>query len=113
MTALLAEAGLEIAGQGETWQDAERLARDADVIVVDLWMPELDLAALERVRAHAPEATLAVVTALDAATAAEHVAGVSVDLLLSKSALPAATAAAIAAHAHGRRRSATPDAGLR
>lgn len=99
MTALLAEAGLEVAGQGETWDDAERLAPGADVVVVDLWMPQLDVAALARVRACSPRATLAVVTALTRAAAAEHVAAVAVDLLLSKLAPPAETAAAIVAHA--------------
>lgn len=110
MTALLAEAGLDVVGQGETWDDAERLAPGADVVVVDLWMPDLDIPALGRVRACAPGATLAVVTALVRGAAAEHVASVPVDLLLSKSAPPAETAAAIAAHA--RRRSAPADAGL-
>jgi len=101
MIALLGEAGLDIAGQGETWEDAERLAPGADVVVVDLWMPELDIAALGRIRASAPRATLVVLTALAAGLAAEHVAPVTVDLLLSKSAPPAETAAAIAAHARG------------
>ena len=110
MIALLTEAGLEVAGQGETWEDAERLAPGADVVVVDLWMPELDIPALGRVRACAPGASLVVVTALAAGAAAEHVAPVTIDLLLSKSAPPVETAAAIAAHA--RARSAPADAEL-
>jgi DNA-binding NarL/FixJ family response regulator len=97
LSALLDEAGLDVAGAGATWADAERLAPDADVVVVDLWMPEFDRAALDRVRAAAPRSTLVVVTALGLDEARARIAGAGVDLLLSKSAPPAQTAAAIAA----------------
>jgi DNA-binding NarL/FixJ family response regulator len=102
MSALLAEVGLHVAATGETWEDAERLAPEADVVVVDLWMPDLDVGALARVRNGAPAATLAVVTALATEDAARHVAAVAVDLLLHKSAPPAETAQAIACHALAR-----------
>lgn len=102
MRTLLEEAGLTIVGEGASWQDAERMAAGADVIVVDLWMPAFDLGALENVRALAPDATLAVITALALDHAAEKVASVEVDLLLSKSAPPEQVANAIAAFARDR-----------
>lgn len=99
MSALLREAGIDITGVGESWRDAERLAPGSDVIVVDLWMPEFEPAALARIRAASPSATLAVVTALDLGEAAEQCAAVAVDLLLSKSAPPAEVAGRIARQA--------------
>jgi DNA-binding NarL/FixJ family response regulator len=99
MSALLRESGIGIHDLGESWRDAERLAGGCDVIVLDLWMPEFEPDALARIRASAPAATLAVVTALDLADAAEKTSGVRVDLLLSKSAPPTEVAEQIAAHA--------------
>ena len=99
MSALLREAGVVIDAVGESWRDAERLASGCDVVVLDLWMPEFEPEALLRVRETAPRATLAVVTALDLDDAAERVSGVSVDLLLSKSAPPTEVAEQIARHA--------------
>jgi DNA-binding NarL/FixJ family response regulator len=98
MSVMLAEAGLDVVGEGETWADAERLAPGADVLVVDLWMPEIDIAALARVRAAAPTATLAVITALPIDDAARRIGDVAVDLLLGKAAPPTEVAAAIAEH---------------
>lgn len=102
MAALLEEAGLAVVGRGETWRDAERLAPGADAIVVDLWMPELELDALARVRSGSPRATLAVVTALGLAEARARVAGCGVDLVLAKTDPPAQVAGAIAEHVRGR-----------
>jgi DNA-binding NarL/FixJ family response regulator len=102
MTALLREAGLTVIGEGETWQDAERLAPTSHVVVLDLWMPSLDIGALQRVRAAAPDALLVVITALGPEDAAEKCEGVELDLLLSKSHAPDLVAAAIAGHAHER-----------
>lgn len=102
MTALLEEAGLDVVGDGATWEEAERLAPGKDVVVVDLWMPELDMAALARVRASVPDATLAVVTALSLEDAARHVADIGVDLLLAKFAPPTEVAGAIVAHYRSR-----------
>jgi DNA-binding NarL/FixJ family response regulator len=99
MSALLREAGIEVTGVGESWNDAERLAPGCDVVVVDLWMPELEIETLGRIRLAAPRATLAVITALDLDDAAARVAPVPIDLLLSKSAPPAEVAEQIAAHA--------------
>lgn len=102
MSALLREVGLDVRGQGASWAEAERLAPGVDVIVVDLWMPDFDHPALARIRVLSPRATLTVVTALALDAAAEKIAGVHVDLLLSKSAPPMEVAAAIAAHARRR-----------
>ena len=101
MSALLSDAGLQVVGEGDTWEEAERLAPGVDVILVDLWMPEIDIDALARVRASAPEATLAVVTALGMPEATVLVARVDVDILLPKSSPPADIAAAVAEHARG------------
>jgi DNA-binding NarL/FixJ family response regulator len=101
MSALLGEAGLDVVGEADTWAEAERLAPGVDAILIDLWMPEIDIDALARVREIAPDATLAVVTALGVAEATERIARVDVDMLLPKSAPPAEIAAAIAAHARG------------
>jgi DNA-binding NarL/FixJ family response regulator len=102
MSALLGEAGLRVVGDGATWAEAERLAPGCDAVVVDLWMPEIDVAALVRVRAAAPDATLAVVTALALDDAAARIADAGVDLLLAKSTPPTEVAGAIAAHCRGR-----------
>jgi DNA-binding NarL/FixJ family response regulator len=99
MAALLGEAGLDVIGEAATWAEAERLAPGVDAILVDLWMPDVDIDALARVRECAPHATLAVVTALGLAEATERVATVAIDLLLPKTAPPADIAAAIARHA--------------
>ncbi len=108
MSALLEEAGLTVTGRGETWEDAERLAPGADAIVVDLWMPELELETLARIRAASPDATLAVVSALDPEEARQKVDGLGVDLVLAKTAPPSDVAAAIAAHARGDRAPEAP-----
>ena len=98
MSELLTDAGLVVAELGETWADAERLAQHADAVVVDLWMPQFDAAALARVREVARDATLAVVTALPLSRAREQIGAIPVDLLLAKSAPPAEVAATIARH---------------
>ena len=102
LSALLEEAGLTVVARGETWEEAERLAPQARAIVVDLWMPQLDLEALGRIREASPAATLAVVTALDVDEARERVAGRGVDLVLTKTAPPSTIARAIAEHARAR-----------
>jgi DNA-binding NarL/FixJ family response regulator len=101
MTAMLSDAGLNVVGQAATWEETERLAPGVDAILVDLWMPEFDLEALARVRASAPDATLAVVTALSLTDAAGRIASVEVDLLLGKTSPPAQIAAAVAERARG------------
>src|SRR3954465_6615334 len=101
MTAMLSDAGLNVIGEAATWEETERLAPGVDAIIVDLWMPEFDLDALARVRASAPDATLAVVTALSGTDATARIATVAVDLLLGKSSPPAQIAAAVAERTRG------------
>jgi DNA-binding NarL/FixJ family response regulator len=101
MTAMLSDAGLNVVGEAATWEETESLAPGIDAILVDLWMPEFDLEALARVRAAAPDATLAVVTALSLTDAAARIATVEVDLLLGKSSPPTQIAAAVAELALG------------
>ena len=101
MSAMLSDAGLNVVGEAATWEETERLVPGVDAILVDLWMPEFDLEALARVRAAAPDATLAVVTALSLTDATARIATVEVDLLLGKSSPPADIAAAIAERALG------------
>ncbi len=96
LTALLQEAGLDVVAEADSWEATERLSPGIDAIVVDLWMPELDVAALARVRAASPHSALAVVTALRVADAAHHVEDVDVDLLLAKTEPPLQIAAKIA-----------------
>ena len=107
MSAVLREHGIEVTHQGATWADAEALSVTVpDIIVVDLWMPTFDEDALALVRKHSPDATLAVVTALDADDAATQVAEFGVDLVLCKSRPPEEICSAIAAHARGAEASA-------
>ena len=102
MTALLEEAGLRVVGDCGTWAEAERLAPGIDAVVVDLWMPEIDIDALHRIRAACPSATIAVVTALGLEDAAARIGDVGIDLLLAKFAPPVEVAGAIAAHCRAR-----------
>lgn len=108
MSAMLEDAGLSVVGQGTTWEEAEALAPGVDAVVVDLWMPQLDIDALARVRATAPGATLAVITALDVDEARNKVAGHGVDLVLGKTEPPMDVARAVAEHASRRRDAAQP-----
>ena len=102
MSAVLREQGVEVTHQGATWADAEALSVTVpNIIVVDLWMPTFDEEALFLVRQHSPEATLAVVTALDIKLASDQVAACNVDLVLSKTRPPDELAGVIADHARG------------
>jgi CheY-like chemotaxis protein len=101
MSALLTDAGLRVVAEAGTWPDAERLAPGVDAILVDLWMPEIDIDALARVRVAAPDSTLAVVTALGLDQARTLIAPVAVDILLAKTSPPTQIATAIAQHALG------------
>jgi DNA-binding NarL/FixJ family response regulator len=106
LATLLRDEGLEVVAEGATWTEAEQLAAGVDAVVVDLWMPELDVEALARVRACAPDATLAVVTALGVEEARQRVAGVDVDMVLPKATPPRDIASAIASCARDRRAAA-------
>jgi DNA-binding NarL/FixJ family response regulator len=102
LSALLADAGVDVVARGETWVEALELAPGIDIVIVDLWMPELDLDALRAVRAAAPAATLAVVTALDLDEARRRIGDIPADLILSKIAPPAGMVEEIVGYARGR-----------
>lgn len=110
LSALLADAGAEVVARGETWEEAVTLAPGMDIVILDLWMPEFDVDALARVRATAPEATVAVVTALDLDEARLRIGDIPIDLLLSKIAPPAGMVQAIVEHATARRAGGRADA---
>jgi len=103
LSALLEDAGVEVVARGETWAEAVELAPGIDAVVVDLWMPELELDALATIREITRGSTLAVVTALDLDEARNRIGDIDVDLLLSKIAPPGDVAAAIRDNALARR----------
>jgi DNA-binding NarL/FixJ family response regulator len=81
------DGGFAVAGSAGTWDEAESLALELlpEAILLDLWLPVFDAAAIARVRAAAPSAVLAVVSSLSAAEVTELVAGIEgIDLVLSK-----------------------------
>jgi DNA-binding NarL/FixJ family response regulator len=66
LTGLLAQNGFDVVGEGESGEDAIKLAESLqpDLVLLDLSMPGLDgLAALPMVRAAAPAAEVVVLTA--------------------------------------------------
>jgi CheY-like chemotaxis protein len=81
------DGGFHVAGSAATWEEAEALAQQLtpEAILLDLWLPIFDPAAVARVRAAAPGAVLAVVSSLSAGEVADLVAGIEgIDLVLSK-----------------------------
>ena len=89
----LEDAGMEVVAEADSWVEAERLAGELqpDVVVADLWMPELDTDALVRVRAVAPDALVVSLSGLAIADQAPLLDGTParVDLYLSKRQPPA------------------------
>jgi CheY-like chemotaxis protein len=85
-------AALESSGAGtvtvcERWSDVPEVAEaeQPDAILVDLLMPELDVDALVRTRAAAPDAVLAVISSYAREDALQQVEGVDgIDLVFSK-----------------------------
>jgi DNA-binding NarL/FixJ family response regulator len=75
---VLADAGFDVVGAAADWDEAVTLATDEqpDAIVLDLWLPTFDRAQVERVRAAAPGAVLAVVSSLAADEATRMVEGI-------------------------------------
>lgn len=100
MQTVLEEAGLRIAAEAACWEDAERLAgaHAFEAVLLDLWLPVFDRAAVARVRAAAPGSLLAVISSLAVDDVAELVDGLDgIDLVLSKRDSPDAIAAALRA----------------
>ena len=89
----LEDAGMEVVAEAVDWIEAEARAVELqpDVVVADLWMPELDTAALARVRAGAPNALLVSLSGLAVADQPALLDGTDarVDLFLSKRQPPA------------------------
>ena len=75
---VLADAGFDVVGAAADWEEAVTMATDAqpDAIVLDLWLPTFERAQVERVRAAAPDALLAVVSSLAADEATRMVEGI-------------------------------------
>ncbi len=89
----LEDAGMEVVAEADSWVEAERRAAELqpDVVVADLWMPELDTDALVRVRAGAPEALVVSLSGLAVTDQPPLLEGTQarVDLFLSKRQPPA------------------------
>jgi CheY-like chemotaxis protein len=97
---VLEDAGMEIAAEAGSWDEAERLAAAGpyDAVLLDLWLPVFDHAAVARVRAACPGAVLAVISSLGQAQVAELVEGIDgIDLVLSKRDSPETLVAALQA----------------
>ena len=88
----LGDAGVDVVGEATTWDEAEQMAGDLqpDAVIADLWMPTLDVEALQRVRAAVPNAAIVSLSGLSAEEA-ERLVGATgaIDLFLSKRQPPA------------------------
>ena len=87
------DAGMEVVAEADSWVEAERHAAELqpDVVVADLWMPELDTDALVRLREGAPGALVVSLSGLAVADQGPLLDGTQarVDLFLSKRQPPA------------------------
>ncbi len=88
----LEDADVDVVGEASSWTEAVELAGELqpDAVVADLWMPTLDMEALQALRAAAPTAAIVSLSGLSAADAENLVGGAGViDLFLSKRQPPA------------------------
>ena len=88
----LEDAGVEVVGEATTWEEAEQMAAELkpDAVIADLWMPTLDIDALQRLRAAVPDAALVALSGLSADEAEKLVGSTgAIDLFLSKRQPPA------------------------
>ena len=88
----LEDAGVEVVGEATSWEEAERMAAELmpDAVIADLWMPTLDIDALQRLRAVVPDAALVSLSGLSADEAEKLVGSTgAIDLFLSKRQPPA------------------------
>ena len=93
----LRDAGWDVV-EADSYVSALDAVRGApfDVVLADIWMPEPDMESLAAIRAHVPDATLAVMSSLEIDQARELVAEVDgVDMVLSKRSAPEQIAAAL------------------
>ncbi len=92
ITRWLEDAGVEVVGEATTWVEAETMAAELqpDAVIADLWMPTLDVEALQRVRAAVPDAAIVSLSGLSAEEAERLVGSTgAIDLFLSKRQPPA------------------------
>ena len=88
----LEDAGVEVVGEATSWEEAERKAAELkpDAVIADLWMPTLDVEALQRLRLAVPDAALVSLSGLSADEAEKLVGSTgAIDLFLSKRQPPA------------------------
>jgi DNA-binding NarL/FixJ family response regulator len=88
----LEDAGVEVVGEATTWAEAEQMAAELmpDAVIADLWMPTLEIDALERLRAAVPDAALVSLSGLSVEEAEKLVGSTgAIDLFLSKRQPPA------------------------
>ena len=88
----LEDAGVDVVGEATTWAEAEERGIELrpDAIIADLWMPTLDVDALQRLRSAVPSAAIVSLSGLSAEEA-ERLVGATgaIDLFLSKRQQPA------------------------
>lgn len=88
----LEDAGVDVVGEATTWAEAEQLAAELqpDAVIADLWMPTLDIDAMQRLRAAVPSAAVVSLSGLSAEDAERLVGSTgAIDLFLSKRQAPA------------------------
>jgi len=87
------DAGMDVVAEAASWEEAERQVAELqpEVVVADLWMPQLDTDALVRIRAAAPGALVVSLSglAIEAQPALLDGTDARVDLFLSKRQPPA------------------------
>ena len=101
----LEDAGVEVVGEAATWEEAERMAAELkpDAVIADLWMPTLDVEALQRLRAAVPDAAVVSLSGLSADEAEKLVGGTgAIDLFLSKRQPPGEIVDSLRAFVRGR-----------
>ena len=95
---VLADAGFDVIGAAEDWEEAVAMATESqpDAIILDLWLPTFDRDQIQRVRASAPDALLAVVSSLATDEATRMVEGIDgIGPVVSKRDPPDAIVAAL------------------
>ena len=95
---VLADAGFDVIGAAEDWEEAVAMATESqpDAIILDLWLPTFDRDQIQRVRSSAPDALLAVVSSLATDEAARMVEGIDgIGPVVSKRDPPDAIVAAL------------------
>ena len=83
----LEDAGVDVVGEATSWEEAEQLAAELQptAVIADLWMPTLDVEALQRLRGAAPDAAIVSLSGLSTEEAEKLVGGTgAIDLFLSK-----------------------------